>query len=319
MTAMLNFVGSPPGYCSAPSAEHVVDRDPGQQVAGEVSPHEVDLEAVDPGGHRRVGREDRARPHDLQRLGEREAVADEVADALEAEESGVALVGVEHLGHGRRGELGEDLDRANTSDAEQQLLQQAVLAAAAVEAVGDAAQFVHVLRDVGVEQQERDAADLHAPYARVERAAVGQRERDLCCCAVGMPQHRERQPVGVEHGVALELPALARDRLTEVAGPVEEPDPEDRHPEVARRLEVVAGEDAEAAGVLRKRGGDAELRREVGDRRRRVSQATGTSAAARGTRAGRRARRRRRRRRIRPRRALRDARDRRAPRSAIGS
>ena len=31
------------------------------------------------------------------------------------------------------------------------------------------------------------------------------------------------------------------------------------------RLEVVAGEDAEAAGVLRQHLGDAELRREVGD------------------------------------------------------
>ena len=41
-------------------------------------------------------------------------------------------------------------------------------------------------------------------------------------------------------------------------------------PRSEARLEVVAGEDAEAAGVLRQRGGDAELGREVGDRARRV-------------------------------------------------
>ena len=85
-----------------------------------------------------------------------------------------------------------------------------------------------------------------------------------------MAQHRERQPVGVEHRVALLLPAVGRDRLREVAGLVEEADAEERHAEVGGRLEVVAGEDAEAARVLRQGRGDAELRREVRDRARRI-------------------------------------------------
>ena len=51
---------------------------------------------------------------------------------------------------------------------------------------------------------------------------------------------------------------------------------------------MVAREDAEPARVLRQRGGDAELGREVGDRARRVGRrATGTSAARRGTRGAR--------------------------------
>ena len=45
--------------------------------------------------------------------------------------------------------------------------------------------------------------------------------------------------------------------------------------EVVGRLEVVAGQHAEAAGVLRERGGDAELGGEVGDR----AQAVGLVAA----------------------------------------
>ncbi|CAB4930153.1 unannotated protein [freshwater metagenome] len=58
--------------------------------------------------------------------------------------------------------------------------------------------------------------------------------------------------------------------MPKVAGPVEQPDADDLHAEVARGLQVVAGEDSEAAGVLRQRSGDAELRREVGDTRRGV-------------------------------------------------
>ena len=46
---------------------------------------------------------------------------------------------------------------------------------------------------------------------------------------------------------------------------VEQPDGDEGEPEVVGRLEVVAGEHAEAAGVLGQGGGDAELRREVGD------------------------------------------------------
>ena len=81
------------------------------------------------------------------------------------------------------------------------------------------------------------------------------------------PSHRrQRHAVGVEVGVALLLPALDVERLAEVAVLVEEPDADERDAEVGRRLQVVAGEHAEAAGVLRQRLGDAELGREVGDR-----------------------------------------------------
>ena len=175
-------------------------------------------------------------------------------------------------GNGVAAQLGVELDRAHAADAEQQLLQQAVLAAATVEAVGDRAQGVLVLGDVGVEQQQRDAADRDPPHARGERLAVGQRQGHEGRGAVRVAQHRQRQAVGVEHRVALLLPALARDRLAEVAGAVEQADGDDRHAEVAGRLEVVAGEDAEAARVLRQRRRDAELGREVADRLRGVGE-----------------------------------------------
>ena len=52
----------------------------------------------------------------------------ELADPLEAEEAGVALVGVEHLGLRGSGDPRVRAQRADAADAEQQLLEQPVLA-----------------------------------------------------------------------------------------------------------------------------------------------------------------------------------------------
>src|SRR5690606_23607225 len=106
---------------------------------------EFEIEPVDARGHRGVGREDGASANDLERFTEVEALTDEVADALHAEESGVALVGVENLWRRGAGQLVVHLDRAHAADAKQKLLQQAVLAAAAVQTVGHGAQRVRVL------------------------------------------------------------------------------------------------------------------------------------------------------------------------------
>ena len=179
----------------------------------------------------------------------------------------MALVGVEHLGRGGAGEPGERADRAHAADAEQHLLAQPVLGVAAVQPVGDGADDLAVLLHVGVEQQQRHAADLGDPDAGGQRLVAGQPDLDLGDRAVLLAQQRERQAVGVEHRVGLLLPAVAGQRLAEVAVPVEQADADDRHAEVAGGLEVVAGQDAEAAGVLRQHRGDAELRGEVADRR----------------------------------------------------
>ena len=61
---------------------------------------------------------------------------------------------------------------AHAADAEQQLLLQAVLVAAAVEAVGDLA-LLGVALDVGVEQQQRHAADAGHPDVRDQRRPPG--------------------------------------------------------------------------------------------------------------------------------------------------
>ena len=75
----------------------------------------------------------------------------------------------------------------------------------------------------------------------------------------------ERQPRRVVLRVALLLQVGVVQLLPEVALAVEEADADERNTEVRRRLEVVAGEHAEAAGVDRQAPVEPELRGEVRD------------------------------------------------------
>ena len=116
-----------------------------------------------------------ARAHGLERLVEGHALgAHELADPLDAEEAGVALVGVVDVRGRGAGEARPQPQRAHAAHAEQHLLLQAQLAAAAVEALGDAAGGLVVAVHVGVEQQQRHAADLGPPDVGVQLAAAGQ-------------------------------------------------------------------------------------------------------------------------------------------------
>jgi hypothetical protein len=243
----------------------------GDAEAGEVALDQRPREAVDAGRHRRVGGEHRAGAHRLQRLGERQPVRlGELADPLDAEEARVPLVGVVDLRRRRPGELAVGAQRPHAADAEQHLLAQPVVLVAAVEAVGDPALGRRVLLDVAVEQQQRHPADLGPPHVREQRAPLGQRDVDDDGGAVGLAQQLQREAVRVERGVVLELPAVAGQALGEVPGPVEQAHADQREAQVGGGLQVVAGQDAQAAGVLRQHLGDPELGGEVRDARGRL-------------------------------------------------
>jgi hypothetical protein len=168
------------------------------------------LEPVDARGDRGVRGEHRARPADLEGLVEAEPLLGVFADALQAEEPGVALVGVEDLGRGVPAQRAEGPHRADPADAEQQLLAQPVVAAAAVQPVGDLVQVGLVLLHVGVEQQQRHAADLGHPDLRGELPARGQVHLDVHRRAGGVPEQLQGQAVRVVGRVPLGLPAVGR-------------------------------------------------------------------------------------------------------------
>ncbi len=188
------------------------------------------------------------------------------------------LVGVVDLRLRSPGQPRPQPQRPDPADAAQEFLLQPVLAAAAVEAVGDTAGGLVVLLDVGVQQQQRHAADLRLPDLGVQPAAAGQVHRHLRRAAVALAQQRQGQAVGVQDRVGLLLPAVARERLLEVPRRVEQPHADDGHGQVAGRLQVVPREDPEPAGVLRQRAGDPELHGEVRDRGGRVGAQPGVPA-----------------------------------------
>jgi hypothetical protein len=172
---------------------------------------------------------------------------------------------LEDLGRRVPGHLAERAHRPHAADADQDLLADAVVLVAAVEPVGDAAQVRVVLLDVGVEQQQRHAPDRRAPDPGVQHAPARHVHLDQHRGAGLVGEQVQRQSLGIEHRVGLELPPVQRERLAEVAGAVEQADGDQRDAEVRRGLEVVAREHAEAAGVVREHLRDAELHREVPD------------------------------------------------------
>ena len=169
---------------------------------------------------------------------------------------------VEVPDRGREVELAQ---RPHAADAEHELLVQAHLAAADVEDVRDRAVGVVVVGDVGVEQQDRDPADLDDPDGG-EQLAAGQRHADRERLAEPVERAAQRQARELVVRVRVLLVPVGVDRLAEVALAVHEPDADQRQGHVRRGLHVVAGEDAEAAGVDAERLVEAVLGAEVGDR-----------------------------------------------------
>ena len=98
-------------------------------AAGEMLLDEVKRKRVVPGRHRRVRREDRGLPDLLERVVEGRPLLDEVADPLQHDEAGVPFVQVKD-----RRRHAERLQRPDAADAEDDLLLDARLAVAAVQA-----------------------------------------------------------------------------------------------------------------------------------------------------------------------------------------
>jgi len=98
--------------------------------------------------------------------------------------------------------------RAHPADAEQHLLQQPVVGAAAVQPVGDVPGERVVVGHVRVEQQQRHPAHLGDPDLGVQHPVLRQVDADPRGLAVRLLEQGERHSAGVEAGVVLELPAL---------------------------------------------------------------------------------------------------------------
>ena len=216
---------------------------------------EVELERIVTGWHRRVCREDGGAADRVERGIERRASLQVLADPLQRDERGVALVEMPHRRRDAQRPQGAD-----AADAEDDLLLDARLPVPAVEARRQFTVPRGVLGEVRVEQVQADAAEPDAPHRRQHRPVTERHRRDarppLRRQRRGDRRLGPRQPL-----VVLLLPAVVRHALVEVALRIHEADADERHAEVTRLLAVVAGEHAEAAGVDRQRLVQGELRR----------------------------------------------------------
>ncbi len=195
----------------------------------------------------------------LERGVELEAVGHQLAAALEHGERRVALVDVPH---GWR--QAERAQRTHAAHAEHQLLAHPRLLIAAVELVGDHALGLGVLRHLGVEQIGRDAPHARLPDPQL-RPAILDLDADAQLLAALVPHHLQWQVLEAAGPELVDLVAFPVDVLVEVSLAIEEPDRDERQPEIARRLAVVAGEYPEPARVEPQALVEAVLRTEVGD------------------------------------------------------
>ncbi len=201
------------------------------------------VEIVVAGRHRRVYGVERRGAHELKGLVECHASVYVVDQALQVAERGVTLVAMVQLLLDA-----ELLQHQHATHAEQDLLLQAVLPVATVEAVGDGLVKLRVHVVVGVEEIELDTADVDHPHEGVNLVVHVRHVHDHLV-AVLVEHALDRQGVevlGVVFGYLLTIHAQA---LREVAITIEEADSTHVHVAVGSLFHVVAGEHAEATGV----------------------------------------------------------------------
>ena len=215
----------------------------------------VGLVGLVPGGDGRVGREDGALAT-ARRAPSRTTLPASACSVASSSgrERRMPFVQVDHGGLDP-----ERLEHPGAADAEQRVLGEPHGPVRLVEPRARPAEDGVVLRQLGVEQQQRHAADVDPPDLERE-LRVEDRNRELKRLAVGAGDARHRQALRIDAEPVLLLAAGGVDPLPEVAAPVEEADPDHRQRLVARLLEDVAREHAEPARVERQRLVEAELR-----------------------------------------------------------
>ena len=224
----------------------------------EVLVHQVGGEAVVSGGDGRVGGEGAHRRHVLPRRLERHRVfVHPLADRLEAGKRRVPLVHVDDTGMNP-----ERRQCPHTANAQDDLLPDAGPLVTPIEARGEAAVFVAVLRDVRIEQEQPDAAHVHQPDPGEEWTTAGvDLHQHLGSLRGAGGDHGE--PGGVEVVVRLLLPAVRVEGLGEVPLAVKQPDTHQRDTQVGGALEVIARQDPQPPRVDRERFVQPEFSREI--------------------------------------------------------
>ena len=136
---------------------------------------------------------------------------------------------------------------------------------AAVEPRRDGARPLRIAFDIGIEQIEMDAADLHFPDRQLERVIrIIERDLDQDRLAVVIQHLGRRLGPRFEIGGDILLPAVVVEPLAEISLPIEQRHRHQRQAEIARLLDVIAREHAETAGIDRQNRVQTELGGKIG-------------------------------------------------------
>ena len=159
------------------------------------------------------------------------------------------------------GDDAERVERFDAADSEQQLLPDPDAFVASIQPRGELAILGPVAVDVRIEQQQRVAAHRQFPDTRRD----GSRPRvDLDDERGPLGERRlQRQQAAIHVDVVLVLPPVAIEPLPEISLVVIQAHADERDPEIGRALEVISGQDAEAAGIDRNGLVEPELGGEV--------------------------------------------------------
>jgi hypothetical protein len=159
----------------------------------------------------------------------------------------------------------EGVKRANAADAEDQLLPDAHAIVAAVEPRRQLAIFRLVAWHVGVEKQERVAAHGHLPEPCRDRFGPGF-DMNGDRASIRSRGRHERKHLAVDVEIVLLLITVLVEPLFEIALVVIQTNANERDAEIGCGLDVIAGQNAQAAGIDRYRFVQSELGGEVRDR-----------------------------------------------------
>ena len=109
-------------------------------------------------------------------------------------------------------------------------------------------------------------AHLHFPGAHPQRVVRAYRSDSRSQSPFLSRRRLDRQLAGIVERVKRDLVAVLVDLLAEIALLIQQPDADDRHAQVVRRLELIAGHVAQPARINRQRLAEHVLHAEIRDR-----------------------------------------------------
>src|SRR5712692_10295897 len=227
-----------PRLAMVPQRQKAITVDP--QLTPKVMQIPVDQKerkSIVPGRHGSVGGKHGGALHFGHRLRERHARGHELARTFESDEGRVALVEMPHLGSDSQG-----AQHPHATDPQNDFLEDAHLQVSAVEAGRQLTIPRSILFDGGVHEIKGRPADTDMPNLHINVPFIDGHGDQTPFSLWGERRHQRRLGP-VEMLVYRLLAAIDRKALVKISLRIHEPDPNERHSEIARLFAMVTGKD----------------------------------------------------------------------------